>query len=63
MGNLLHTYFATTSEMRLNSSDGDFKIRFLVGTLKNRSSTDIFVPWLAAQGFGLLRGLPSLYEV
>ena len=60
---LSHAYFETTSAMRLYSSDGDFSILFLVGTLKNKSSTVIIVPWLAAQGLDLAVGLLSQYIV
>ena len=56
-------YFDTTSAMRLYSSDGDFRTRFLVGTLKKRSSTVIIVPWLAAHGIDLPTGFPSQYDV
>ena len=56
-------YFETTSAIRLYSSVGDFRTRFRVGTLKNKSSTVIIVPWLAAHGVDFPVGFPSEYIV
>ena len=53
------SYFATTSAILLYSSVGDFRTLFLVGTLKNRSSTLIVVPWFAAHAVDFPVGLPS----
>jgi hypothetical protein len=43
----------TTSQILWNSSEADLRAFRLVGTLKNKSSTVIWVPGLAAHAFAL----------